>query len=240
VNFPAPLAVEVVDDLAQFGVTAFTTGRSAGSFGTASPEPVSEVMGRWSALRAGLRPLATRLATAVQVHGSRVVVHDGGWEGWLRVDDADGHLALRPGTAMAVSVADCVPVFLAHPSGSAGLLHSGWRGTAGRILEEGIRLLAQRGVSVAEIRVHLGPAICGRCYEVSHEVMSRLTGTAAGRPARVDLRGILADQARALGTSHISVSPLCTRCHNDRLYSHRGGDSGRQVAVMVAPSLTMT
>ena len=27
-----------------------------------------------------------------QVHGTRVLVHAGAWEGWVRVDGADGHL----------------------------------------------------------------------------------------------------------------------------------------------------
>jgi hypothetical protein len=48
------LAAEVVDDFTPFGVRAFTTGRSAGSFSTASAEPVREVMARWDALRAAL------------------------------------------------------------------------------------------------------------------------------------------------------------------------------------------
>ena len=35
---------------------------------------------------------------------------------------ADGHLSLAPGTALAVTIADCVPVFLSHPGGSVGVV----------------------------------------------------------------------------------------------------------------------
>lgn len=229
-----PLAAESVDDFAAFGIRAFTTGREAGSFGLHTAEPVAEVTARWGELRRALAPGAPRLATADQVHGARVVVHGPGWEGWLRVDDADGHAAIERGTAMAVTVADCVPVFLAHPSGAIALLHSGWRGTVGRIAEAGVAALAHRGVPVAEIRAHLGPAICGRCYEVSAEVHARLTGRDPGGPARVDLRSIIAEHLRAVGVRHLSVSALCTRCHNDRLFSHRAGDAARQLGVIAA------
>jgi YfiH family protein len=228
------LAAEVVDDFAPYGVRAFTTGRAAGSFGTASAEPVRDVMARWDALRAALRDAGPRLATARQVHGARVLVHGDEWEGWLRADDADGHAATVRGTGMAVSIADCVPVFVAHPSGAVALLHSGWRGTAAGIVEHGIAALTHRGLPAAELRVHLGPSICGRCYEVSPDVYERLTGTRPVRPTTVDLRALIADHARAAGARHISISAACTRCHNDRFFSHRAGDEGRQLGVLIA------
>jgi YfiH family protein len=228
------LAAEVADEFTPYGVRAFTTGRAAGSFSTAGLEPVRDVMARWKALRQSLRSGGPRLATARQVHGTRVIVHGTSWEGWLRCDDADGHAAVERGTAMAVSIADCVPVFIVHPSGAAALLHSGWRGTAGRIVEQGIAALTLRGVPVAELRVHLGPAICGRCYEVSPDVYERLTGSRPPAPRVVDLRALIADQARAGGVRHISVSDSCTRCHNARFYSHRAGDTERQLGVLIA------
>jgi polyphenol oxidase len=228
------LAAEVVDDFTPYGVRAFTTGRAAGDFGTAGLEPVRDVIARWDALRRTLRSGGPRLATSRQVHGTRVIVHGGGWEGWLRADDADGHASTERGTAMAVSIADCVPVFIVHPSGATALLHAGWRGTAGRIVERGIAALTHRGIPVAELRVHLGPAICGQCYEVGTDVYERLTGSKPSAPRAVDLRSLIVDQARAIGVRHVSVSPSCTRCHNSRFYSHRAGDAERQVGVVIA------
>ena len=55
---------EQVPDVAELGITAFTTTRRTGTFGMMGPEPVSEVMGRWAALRRELFPIAPRLATA--------------------------------------------------------------------------------------------------------------------------------------------------------------------------------
>jgi hypothetical protein len=164
-----------------------------------------------------------------------VLVHVGGWEGWLRAgEEADGHIAAEKGIALTVGIADCVPVFIAHPSGTIALLHSGWRGTAARITTEAIAALARHGLPPDELAVHLGPAICGRCYEVSSEVREQLTGEPATRPGKVDLRSLIAEHATEMGVQKITVSSSCTRCDNDRFFSHRAGDAGRQIAVIAA------
>jgi YfiH family protein len=225
---------EVVDDFASFGIRAFTTTRGEGTYGMNGPDPVAEVMTRWYTLVDEVHPAAPRFATARQVHGTRVVVHSDAWEGWLRVAEADGHASPERGTAQAVSIADCVPVFLAHPAGATALLHSGWRGTAARILDHGITALANRGFAPTELRMHLGPAICGKCYEVSPDVYRQLTGKAVDAATTVDLRALLAQRARSLGVRHITTSPWCTRCHSDRFFSHRAGDTGRQIGVIYA------
>jgi polyphenol oxidase len=132
-------------------------------------------------------------------------------------------------------VADCVPVFVAHPSGAGAVLHSGWRGTVAGITERAIERFAAAGFGAGSLRVHLGPSICGACYEVSPEVYASVTGSAVERPTPVDLRAAIADRARALGVRDIAISEWCTRCSNDRLYSHRAGDAGRQLGVLIAP-----
>ena len=227
---------EVVEPFGALGILAFTTGRAAGSFGMQTADPVRDVTARWGRLRSLLGGPAARLATAFQVHGNTVLRHGGGWQGFLRGPEADGHLSPERGTAMAVTVADCVPVFLAHPGGAAAALHSGWRGTAARITEVAIRELVGLGLRAADLHLHCGPAICGRCYEVSAEVYAQLTGRDPGRPTPVDLRALIADHARAAGVREITISPLCTRCDNDRFFSHRAGDAGRQLGVIQARS----
>ncbi len=227
-----PIPREVVPELEALGLRAFTTTRAAGTFGTGGSDPVSEVMSRWNALIAELRPVAPRFATAGQVHGNRVVTHGGGWEGWLRVAAADGHLTTVPGTAFAVTIADCVPVFIAHPSGAIALLHSGWRGTAERITERAVAAFHSLGLAPSELRLHLGPSICGDCYEVSPDVYAELTSHSVSSPTTIDLRSLIASHARSAGVHHITISPFCTRHHNDRFFSHRAGDAGRQVAVL--------
>jgi len=226
--------VESIPDFDAFGVRGFTTTRLAGSFGSGSAEPVRDVIGRWDGLRKALSASgAARLATSAQVHGATVTRHQPGWEGWLRGNAADGHFSAERATALAVTIADCVPVFVAHPSGAVAVLHSGWRGTAARIVERGIAGFAGLGLAAADLRIHLGPSICGRCYEVSPDVVAQLTGRRVDGPETVDLRSIIAGHASAAGVRSIAISPWCTRHHNDRFFSHRAGDAGRQVGVIV-------
>jgi copper oxidase (laccase) domain-containing protein len=71
---------------------------------------------------------------------------------------------------------------------------------------------------------------------VSPDVYERLTGSRPSKPTTVDLRALIADHARAAGVRHISMSAACTRCHNDRFFSHRAGDAGRQLGVLIADS----
>ena len=227
---------EIVPGFDELGILAFTTRRAAGSFNLNAREPAADVFSRWFRLREALADRTPRLASAHQVHGTRVIEHAGTWEGWLRSFDADGHIAAGPATGMAVSLADCVPVFIGHPTGLGALLHAGWRGTSSRILNHALELIAARGLAMRDLTVHFGPAICGRCYEVGPDVHLALTGIKVGAPTPVDLRGILAQQAKAAGVTRVSMSDSCTKCDNDTFFSHRAGDEGRQLGVLVNAS----
>lgn len=215
------------------GVRAWTTTRAMGSFGLGSVEPVADVMGRWEALQDDLAALGIeRLACAHQVHGNGVTVHDAGWRGWLRGRSADGHVTASRGTALAVTVADCTPVLVWHPAGAVAALHAGWRGTAARILDHGLDALAWLGFPPDECGVWLGPAICGPCYEVGPEVLGAVHGTPFDAKGYLDVRAVLSAQAAARGVGQVVTAPGCSRCHADRYFSHRGGDTGRMLGII--------
>lgn len=231
----AVIPVDPVQEFAVLGVRAFTTTRAAGTFGLSGDDPVGEVMGRWTALLTDLAGDAHGICVAPQLHGAKVLAHAMSWNGFLRTAPADGHATTERGVALAVSVADCAPVFIAHPpSGAVAIAHSGWRGTEAKIIHQALRVLGRAGIAPDELHVHVGPAICGRCYEVSADVRSRLTGEPCTRSGNVDIRSLIAEDARSAGVTNVSVSPSCTRCDNEKFFSHRAGDTGRQIAVIVA------
>ena len=227
-------AREPVEAFAALGIRAFTTTRAAGDFGVPADGATPDVRARWDALLESLGSVR-RLASAKQVHGRNVLTHAGAWEGWRRVDGADGHVTATGGTALAVSVADCVPIFLAHPSGVVGVVHAGWRGVAARALDAGIDAMIALGAPADELHLHLGPSISGRQYEVGPDVYRQLTGWETVRARRVDLRALLAEQAKERGVRNLTASHYCTKEDNDRFFSHRAGDPERQVAVIVSP-----
>ena len=151
------------------------------------------------------------------------------------VDPCDGHATAAAGLMLAVTVADCVPAFLVAPAQRAiAVLHAGWRGAAAGVLEAGLEALAGVGAAPGDLFLHLGPSICGRCYEVGPEVFTALGLPAPDRPRPLDLRSALAHRAVTLGISprRVSVSRHCTRCTDSGLFSHRGGDVQRQVGFL--------
>ena len=169
-----------------------------------------------------------------QVHGSLTLAHADVAEGVCVVGEADGHVTGRPGVLLTVTVADCVPVFVADPVRRVvGLFHAGWRGTAQGVLEAGIHAMASSFGSVpAALAVHLGPAICGGCYEVGPEVFRSLGERPPPGPRPIDLRRVIRVRAGAAGVrdESVTVSGECTLCGDGRYFSHRRGDTGRQRA----------
>jgi YfiH family protein len=180
----------------------------------------------WSGLPAGMH--------ARQVHEARVRRHEGAREAGLTVAlPCDGHFTETPGLLLTVSVADCVPVYVLDPDRrSVGMIHAGWRGAAAGILEEGLRGMIGSSGDVGTLHVHLGPSICGACYEVGGEVFEALGLARPQGPTPIDLRAVLALRAVGAGVAPeaVTVSGHCTLCGPERrFFSHRGGDGGRQV-----------
>lgn len=196
--------------------------------------PARAVLHSWDRLRRGLG--CSRVVHAHQLHGSAVRVHDRREPGLHLAGPCDGHVTSAAGVLLAVTVADCVPVFVVDPGRRAvALLHAGWRGVAGGILERGLAVLTERiGSRAADLHVHLGPAICGRCYEVGPEVFEGLGLPVPPGPEHVDLRAVVARRAQASGVaaSRLTVSAHCTRCGDADLFSHRRGDRARQAAYL--------
>lgn len=222
--------------LDHFGLVAGITEKGPGqpySLGLRSHEPAGIIMDRLRALREDFRPAFRSFHLAHQCHGTRIAWHDRPSPGFHLLDDHDGHATSGAGALLMVSVADCVPVYLTTDDGSSfALLHCGWRGAAAGMLEKGIGLLGDP----ARVVAHFGVAICGQCYEVGPEVVAAVDGRAVEGRTLFDLRGALARRAEAMGVREISVSQLCTRHHNERYFSFRGGDEhGRQLAYLGRP-----
>jgi YfiH family protein len=226
----------------KFGVVAGITGRGNGpgrgfDLGLWTAAPVAEVMERWRGFRSAL-PGADSVVMGNQIHGVEVLTVGAG-RGWIQVEGIDGWVTTTPGTFLVVTIADCVPVYLAVPARGLALLHAGWRGTAGGILERGLeRLLQATGASPTDAIMHCGVAICGECYEVGSEVMQGCGAAHHGQgPWHIDLRGHLAGQAAALGIERVTTSTWCSAHHHDRFYSHRAshGADGRMVAYLGMP-----
>jgi polyphenol oxidase len=191
-----------------------------------------------------------------QVHGCRAVVVsgaaqvDGPSDASDRLPQADALVSDRCDVALAVKVADCVPVLLAATwsrdthsavpepvTRAIAAVHAGWRGAAAGVLRSAVLALADGfGVHSTEMIAAIGPSI-GPChYEVGED--TRNAFAAAGHDEtllqrwftrdtngryRLDLWRTCRDQLEGLGVApaNIHVAELCTVCHADVFYSFR-------------------
>jgi polyphenol oxidase len=214
-----------------------TTARGAADafdLGFFAGGPLGAALERWCAIRHAAD--ARTVVHARQVHGAAVLRHGAAPAGIFLGDDADGHVTREPGVLLTVSVADCVPISIVDPDErSSALLHGGWRGVAAGIVEAGLRaLLAMTDGDVADLRLHVGPAICGECYEVGPEVHEALGMPAVAAPQPVNLRHVIIQRAAFAGLhgANMTISEHCTRCGDSPFFSHRGGDAGRQMGLL--------
>jgi hypothetical protein len=148
---------------------------------------------------------------------------------------------------LALTVADCYPLALVAGPWKA-LAHCGWRGVAGGIVEEVLRVLREVGARAEATRAWIGPGIGPCCYQVGPEVAaafgreslrsadgSPASGAVGGR-VHLDLGGAIVRRLAEGGLlpASIATAGLCTSCHTDRFFSHRAeGRTGRMSAYLL-------
>ncbi|HEY1435551.1 MAG TPA: peptidoglycan editing factor PgeF [Thermoanaerobaculia bacterium] len=145
----------------------------------------------------------------------------------------------RPGVALVVQSADCVPILLAAP-GAVGAAHAGWRGTAKNVAASAVAALSDLGAAPSSVRAWIGPSIGSCCYEVGGEVAAQFAGdfvrAGCGGGFRLDLRAVNTAQLEAAGVprSAIAIHPACTRCGGEGYASFRrdGAKAGRMIALI--------
>ncbi len=187
------------------------------------------------ASRAGLSP--ERLVWMDQVHSTKVSIVTGSTP---TLAATDGAVTTAVGLGLTVMVADCVPI-LAYDqtAGVVGVAHAGRSGASGGIGTELLQRMVSVGAAVRRIRIVLGPAICGACYEVpphmQAEVEAALPGSAvatATGTTGLDLRLGVQRQLLAAGVGGVDVDSRCT-AEDIGLFSYRrDGRTGRQVGLI--------
>jgi YfiH family protein len=189
-------------------------------------------------LASGIGLTPDRLVWMEQVHGRTVGVVDGPQDG--PVEATDALVTARPGLALVVLTADCVPVLLGDAvAGVVGAVHAGRVGARVGVVPAALRAMVDAGASLDRIEVLLGPSVCGECYEVPAamraDVEAHLPGSAAttraGKPS-LDLRAGLWAQLADAGVGRIGIDPRCT-VEERSLFSHRReGTTGRLASVV--------
>jgi YfiH family protein len=142
-----------------------------------------------------------------QVHGDRI----------FTIDDAapqtfdhqpreyDAIITNRPGLALCVKTADCVPVLMVDMEKRiVAAVHAGWRGTALNISGKALRSLSEQyGTRPQDIQAAIGPAIGACCYEVDATVYRAMESHPARDKIFAPRSGSGSESGAGLGTKTV-------------------------------------
>jgi len=154
---------------------------------------------------------------------------------------ADAIITDRSDVTLFMRFADCVPILLFDPVRQVvGIVHAGWKGTVLKTVRATVKDMQSYYKSKPEhILAGIGPSIGPHHYEVGSDVISQVRSTfgsmadqvllSQNRAIHLDLwtaNRILLEQS---GVELIEISKICTACHPNDWYSHRGenGKTGR-------------
>ncbi len=190
-----------------------------------------------------------------QVHGDRILYVDQQDRGKgiyspKEMRGVDGLITDKSKVCLVTFYADCVPLFFLDPVKKViGLAHAGWRGT---VLEIGRKMVERFcddfGSQPGDILAGIGPSIGPCCFEVGPDVEGEFAAAFPAwreeiiRPAEnpgksyVDLwkaNRLILEKA-GVYPEHITVTDLCTKCHDEYFHSHRrmGNERGTQAAFL--------
>lgn len=188
------------------------------------------------------------VAGVMQVHGVDVwldlartdeLPRDVRWDGGPSTIEADALVTTRTGVALAVGIADCMPIAIVWGDAIAAI-HAGWRSLEGGIVEATLAVLRRatgNAVATHVPQAVIGPALGACCMEVGDDVAARfdpavvIRRDGAPRPF-LDTR---ADAVRRLELAGCDVEhvDVCSK-HDPRCFSHRGdgGMGGRQAMLI--------
>ncbi len=201
--------------------------------GTSTGDTAERVSSNRNALLAALPGAPGGWASVRQVHGKGVVRAGGPGN----LGEADALCTDLRGLALAIRVADCAAVALAHPpSGRIGLAHAGWRGAAAGVISA---MLSAMDVPALETWASVSPHLGSCCFEVGPDVVEafggRFSGPRGGDRSTLHLGQAIRAELLSLGvlSGHIHEAGACTSCSGERFYSHRRdqGTTGRMVAL---------
>ena len=181
-----------------------------------------------------------------QVHSVDVVYADAPRPLDTEYQKADIMLTDNPQVTLFMRFADCTPIFLYDPKKQViGSVHSGWLGTVRGAAQAAVGAMQERYDSKpADILAAIGPAIGPDHYEIGEDVITQVReafGTDAeslleahGESVYFNLwkaNQILLEKS---GVKEIEIANICTACHTDDWFSHRGekGKTGRFGAML--------
>jgi YfiH family protein len=174
-----------------------------------------------------------------QVHGSAYEVIT---ESSRSTPTCDALITSERSIGLAVMTADCIPVLI-DGGNSVAAVHVGRRGLQGGVITETVR--AMQALGSVEFKAILGPAICGKCYEVDQEMFEEIstqlpatstpitpmTPSRSSKSHTLDLPAGAVEELSTLGIS-AKIHHICTLENVDFFSYRRSSVTGRIAGVI--------
>ncbi|HAR99978.1 MAG: hypothetical protein US57_C0011G0079 [Candidatus Moranbacteria bacterium GW2011_GWC2_37_73] len=166
------------------------------------------------------------VVSANLVHGNHVeVVTDAETK---IITKTDALITTEKGAFLAITIADCVPVFFYEKEkGIVALAHAGWRGIVGDVLKNTVDGISSLGGNKNDLFVALGPGINECHFEIKADALESFADyhefiTKRDGKMFVDLKSIIKKQLTGLGIKETNIenNETCT-FEADNLFSFR-------------------
>ena len=169
-------------------------------------------------------------------------------------NDVDGLVTNMKNVALVTTLADCQGILLYDSKNKViGNIHSGWKGTLNRIIENAINLMiSDYNCEPQNIEVYICPSILSCCFEVDSDVKEMFES----KFNDIDIKscitlGEIKDNKQkyfidtvsinkqvllnmGLKENNIISADFCSKCNHEIIYSHRadGPECGRNIALI--------
>ncbi|MBI1364774.1 MAG: peptidoglycan editing factor PgeF [Alphaproteobacteria bacterium] len=218
---------------------------NAGLGSSDKPEHVAENRARCAS---ALGVASGRLLTLYQAHSAAVVTVREPWR--TTPPEADAMVTDRPGLALGVLTADCMPFLFADvDAGVVGAAHAGWRGALAGVIEATVDAMEALGARRARIAAALGPCLRQPNFEVGTDLVAAFVAKypeaerffAAGaipEKKQFDLAAFGRWRLAEAGVAALDDTGRCTLGETTRYFSYRASrragepDYGRNLSAI--------
>lgn len=225
--------------------TGLYASLNAGAGSDDAPEAVAENRARIAAAIGAANP--AHLLSCHQHHSADALLIQAPFTDRPK---GDAMVTRKPGLALAIMTADCVPILFADPHARIiGAAHSGWKGALGGISEATIEAMESLGADAGRIVAAIGPCIGQASYEVGPEFRDTFIQGAdwserffipgKGDRLQFDLPGFVHARLVRAGLSRIDLMAHDTCALKDQYFSNRRRnhqglpDYGRNASVIM-------
>lgn len=190
------------------------------------------------------------LLNLYQIHSDKVIRVSQIWDIDNR-PEGDAMVTNKPGIALGILTADCVPILFADPVNKIiGAAHAGWKGVIGGIIENTILAMEEIGSRRKNILAAIGPAIGRDSYEVGREFKQKFisqspsyekyfSDSQKAEHYMFDIKQSAYDKLANCEINAINMLTNDTYVEEERFFSYRRSthknepDYGRQISVIM-------